>query len=215
MFAITSLWGAWGLNRLSKLVEDYQRQLVRLQRGRGRAVDLGDAGKLTRADVELVHEATFLQAIAGLEALLERMLVAAVCERAASGRLLQPKSEPAFRAVLLRGDDYLAVLPFNRVVEHARYFLAEGEPFNSLPNGERGQLKEAVYVRNAIAHRSKHALSMFREKVPGVDALPPNRRTPGSFLASVFRTAPLQTRHEFYFSTFYRTGGLIAAAWRR
>ena len=56
-------------------------------------------------------------------------------------------------------------------------------------------------------------MGIFREKVPGVDALLPHRRNPGPFLRFEFRKEPAQRRYEVYFGAFQGAATELRDSW--
>jgi hypothetical protein len=168
-------------------------------------------------DCDLLYEATFLSAVAffedALELLLTEMISGQKGTRKGSFAVVSAKSRDVLRH-LIHGDlDYVEMLPFDKTVKLARRFPKAPVPFEVLDGGDRSRLADVVKVRNAIAHRSPHALGTFRTKVTGVNTLPLNRRYPGPFLRQVFRVAPDQTRHELYLLTLSKAASEIRAQW--
>ena len=99
--------------------------------------------------------------------------------------------------------------------EQAKQFLQEGKPFDSVGDADRSILSDAVKVRNAIAHRSGRAISLFRTNVPGVDVLPSNRQFPGPYLRREYRAFPTQRWIDLYFDTMEIVGRRLVSDWRR
>ena len=52
------------------------------------------------------------------------------------------------------------------------------------------------YIRNAIAHKSRHALRVFSEKVIDDQNLLSQEKKPVGYLRSNYATSPPQTRYE-------------------
>lgn len=183
-----------------------------------RRVELAhDDHGLHMADVYLLYESTFLTAVALFEALLEDVLVEAACGRRGSQvgsyAIATARSRDKFRMMLHHGRQYVDLLPFDRAVETARLYLNDARPFAQIPSADRQYLAEIVWTRNAVAHRSDSAASMFRKKVPGVTSLVKNQQKPGPFLRTVYRSNPWQTRNELYLATMARITKDLTMAW--
>lgn len=205
------------MSTVPDLATTYQSRLRRL----AGATDRVDAALVTnsvsRTDIDLLYESTFLAAVAEFEATLEEMLVEAVCgpRPRQSGRyaLLKPKSRLAFRTIMLHNRAFNEMLPYARTLDLAALYLNERGPFAALSPTDRQTIHESVLIRNAIAHRSGSALQKFRRDVPWVGRLPANRQRPGPYLRQILRRTPVQTRHDAYFAGLASAMGAIGAAW--
>jgi hypothetical protein len=154
---------------------------------------------------DLSYEGAFLSSVAVFEAHLEELFVEFVCgsERPQPGHycLVEPRNRSVLRSIIHADRGYVDVLPLRRLEKLATRFLNEGKPFAAVADAERSVLASAVRVRHAIAHKSGHAMAIFRDKVPGVDALPPNRRFPGPYLRRVYRAHPAARWIDLYLDT--------------
>lgn len=185
----------------SLLATDFIRRVQSLERTRLKAESLYLAGQFAKTDVAYIYEAIFLSLMTRFELLLEELFFGLLMgRRTSSNRRVRSKitvrSEGGLRRILLSGDNYLNWFPYQRTVERAGYYLSSGLPFSSLDGGEKSFLTESIVIRNAVAHKSKHALKQFKNRVGGVSRLPPRERTPAGFLRSQFRAAPAQSRYE-------------------
>jgi len=184
----------------SLLATDFIRRAESLERTRLKAESLYLAGHFAKRDVAYIYEAIFLSLMTRFELLLEELFFGLLMGRRTSGDRrvrgkITTRSEVVMRQILLSGSHYLTWIPYRQTLYRASYYLSSGLPFSSLDDGERSFLAESVYIRNAVAHKSRHALNQF-QKVGGVSRLPPRERTPAGFLRSQFRAAPAQSRYE-------------------
>ena len=61
---------------------------------------------------------------------------------------------------------------------------------------QRDNVRDCQRIRNAIAHRSEHAKSLFEREVLGTLPLPQHERTPVGYLRSRLTAYPPETRYE-------------------
>lgn len=205
------------MSTVPDLATAYQARLRRLAGATDRVDTAFNARSVSKTDLDLLYESTFLAAVAEFEATLEEMLVEAVCGARPkhSGRyaLLKPKSRAAFRSIMLHNRAFNEMLPYPRALDLAALYLNDRGPFAAVSSTDRLTIQESVLIRNAIAHRSGSALQKFRRDVQWVSRLPANRQRPGPFLRQILRRAPIQTRHDAYFAGLASAVGSIAAAW--
>jgi hypothetical protein len=164
-------------------------------------------GRLQVSDVELVYTSSFLSIVARWEAFLEEALLQAVCAKTrtpiASRRLVRVEDKDRLRDVLLFPDrDYVSLTSVTAGKKMYGLFLRDSRPFSAISEQNLTYIQQAIFIRNAIAHESAHALGQFKKKVPGVEALASNRRNPGNFLRHEFRQAPSQRRLDLYCGAF-------------
>jgi hypothetical protein len=174
--------------------------------------------RLRVTDVELVYSSSFLSVSAQWEGLLEEILLEAVCGEKSmkrhNRRIVEVKSRTQLLNLLLfGGKKYLAIGNLKQAEEAASLFLVGGTPFSAVAEHNRTHIQQAAWIRNAIAHRSRHAMEKFRQGVPGVEALSASKRFPGPFLRHVFRVAPVQRRYEIYFWAYQTAAKEMADAW--
>lgn len=187
------------------LAAAYASKLKALEHTRCKIERLRSTDVIVRRDVEQVYEALFLSTITGFEALLEDLFFGLMMGRLKSGvRGVRCKvhiaSEIVAREIALANQPFLSWLPYDHTENRAKTYFASGLPFTILNDGDRMLLRQALYVRNAIAHKSKFAMEKYRDKVVGTTVLPPRERGPAGFLRSQFRVAPAQCRYEDFAS---------------
>lgn len=158
-------------------------------------------GDLTRHDIEYVYMSLFLDAVVSFERFIEDLFVGYLSGRLRPrGRVISRvsfRSDAVARDVVLGGRQYVDWVPYEQyTIKRAEAFFRGGYPFTKLNKAERDTLEQVLFVRNAIAHKSRHAIKSFEEKVLSGLPLVGHERTPAGFLRSLFRSAPNQTRHE-------------------
>lgn len=173
---------------------------------------------LNVTNVELVHCASFLSVCSQWEALIEDIIFEAVCgppsKKRGFIRYIDVRDRPRLRNLLLFPEKkYLSLTNLNSARSLASLFIRDGRPLSAVSEPNQTFLQQAIWIRNAIAHKSKHAREEFRDKVPGVKSLPPTQRLPGAFLRHEFRQQPTQRRYELYFAAFKLAATEIANSW--
>ena len=177
-------------------------------------------GVLKVTDVELVYASSFLSVCSLWESLLESAIMEVVCGadslKHPGVRLVEFKNRGCFRKVLFYPNkDYLSVSTIKKAQDLVALYVQGGLPFSEVCETSRQHVQQTVWIRNAIAHQNadSDAMRIFKEKIPGVDALPPAKRKPGAFLRHRFRTSPDQRRFELYFAGLQRAAQQIGDAW--
>lgn len=203
---------------LNKLIESFNRYIDRLYACTERIEKQFTNRRLTITDVELFYTSAFLSAHSRWEAFLEECLIEVSCGKPSSikknFRLAEFKSRPVLRRLLLYPDkNYISLPTLKQAIKLAELLLDEGRPFSQISDRNQTFLRQAGWIRNAIAHHGEYAINEFREKVPGVTSLPGNRRMPGPFLRNIFRISPTQRRYEIYFTAFKSAASEIKNAW--
>jgi hypothetical protein len=172
--------------------------------------------RLNANGLAAIYEAAFLSAAKGFEAFLDDLFFLVMTDPAGSQSGLQdcrPRlaftSREEAESFVLDGRDYLDWMPWakNTVRLSSRY-LVEGAPFCRLSRApqEKDLLRVHHILRNSVAHDSGTARLAFG-KLPELDSLPRNRRTPAGLLASVDAT-----RGETYWQRHARGMSAIANA---
>ena len=191
-----------------------QRGLQRLDNTRDRMERLYSSGQIIKTDLASVYEALFLRAVTSFEAFLEDLFLAILVGRAEyNGKrvrvLMSASSRAALMQILLQGSTYMSWLPFENTEKRAKLYLKEGRPFTDLDRGDKSQLKTISVIRNAIAHKSPYALSMFQKMVIGSIPLLQNERNPAGFLRTRISSGPAQTRFEVYMGQLGKCAGTL------
>jgi hypothetical protein len=205
------------LPRPVELALTFVHAVDRLEACCTRAEGLRVARRLSVTDVELIYESAFLNAVSRFEGLLSELLEEFVCgkHKARNGHfsMVSVRSRETYRTLVRGGREYVDLLPISNCIDVAERFLNAGKPFSTLDDNSRRILGQAHLIRNAIAHRSDTAILKFRNKVTGVELLPPQRRFPGALLRRTFRAHPVQSWNSLYLSTLRGVGSGLASAW--
>src|SRR5262249_12224851 len=64
-------------------------------------------------------------------------------------------------------NDYIDWVPFDNSAKLAKLFFRGGRPFCDLTQPHKDSITRSHIIRNAIAHKSKHSMKRFHEKVIG------------------------------------------------
>lgn len=94
------------------------------------------------------------------------------------------------RELVMARRSYLNWLPYSETKDRASIFFAGGRPFTLLPQDLEDGLQRCYWIRNAIAHQSRHATEVFLQNVIGPKKLIPRERTPPGYLRSVHIALP-------------------------
>jgi hypothetical protein len=171
-------------------------------------------GRIRRTDLDSVYEALFLRAVTSFEVFLESLFIAILEGRAKYSKrrvqvLMSVSSREALMQILLQGDSYMDWLPFANTERRAKLYLKDGRPFCELNDGDKSIIKTITVIRNAIAHKSPHALSEFERTVIGSRSLLHYERRPAGFLRSRITSGPAQSMFEVYMGQLGKCAGLL------
>jgi hypothetical protein len=173
-----------------------------LESARRKVDSLTRQGSLSQQAALRMYEGLYLSAHVAFESFLEELflglLVTGKGVESSRGDVI-PRIEirshkVAMDLIIGPGKKYVDWIPFDRTVELAKLFFRGGRPFSSLSSVHKQTLSRSHFIRNAIAHRSRHSLRQFEHHVIGNTPLPPGERTPAGYLSGIFRVAPAQTR---------------------
>jgi hypothetical protein len=188
------------------LAENFASHLNRLEMTRAKMELLLFDGTIVRRDIEQVYEGLYLEAITSFENFLESLFIGLLVGKIThSSSSVVPrvviKSYRVARDVAFGGQNYVDWFPYdNKTLRRAKAFFRNGMPFSKLTRAEMREIERFLCIRNAIAHKSKHAKRVFEDKVVAITSLPPRERTFAGFLRSVFRITPRQTQYEILIS---------------
>jgi hypothetical protein len=158
-------------------------------------------GRITLTDLHSVYEALFLRALTGFEDFIEKLFFSILNGRTKHSKKrvsirITPSSNSALYEIVYQNDKYLKWIPFENTENRARLYLNGGRPFSELDDAGRSTIRTVTTIRNAIAHKSPHALNEFKRKVIGAAVLLPGEKRPAGYLRS--RANPIQNRFEIY-----------------
>lgn len=188
----------------SKAFQQFSAQLVDLESAQGRLESALGNGISPNSDILLAYEGLFLRLVVAFESYLEAYL-AELLDNAHTPsvtgfvRLVQFQTPAVREAVISALDDYVAWLPMDRTIKVAALYLENGVPFSAVDSTGRSRIKQMLYIRNAIAHSSAHALSQFVDKVIGNAKLPISEQSPAGYLRGAVSSSPRTTRLNIFF----------------
>jgi hypothetical protein len=190
------------MTRLPVELTSFHRSLARINHTRARMERLYREGRITKTDLDSVYEALFLRVVTSFESFLENLFLAILEKRTRyrNGRVLlkmKTDSRDELMEILLQGDKYMTWLPFYNRENRAKIYLKDGRPFTELDNGAKSTIKTITTIRNAIAHKSPHAMNEFRRHVIGSLPLLRGERSAAGFLRSQTRSGT-DVRFEVY-----------------
>jgi hypothetical protein len=204
--------------RASKtLANEFRIKLRSLDSTRTRVEELHTTTSIPQKDVARVYESLFLNAVTLFEAFLEDLFIGllVVGKGVVSGHSsIHPRivvrSHQVAREVALQGRRYLDWLPYEQTGARAEVFFTGGRPFTLLSKPLKDDIQKCVWIRNAIAHRSDHARTVFLRNVVGSLSLPPRERIPSGYLRSILAAYPKQTRYEYLVARLSATAAFLA-----
>jgi hypothetical protein len=172
----------------------FHRQLARIDFTRQRMDRLLTDGRIRIRDLDSVYEALFVRAVTGFEAFLEELFIGILSRRINfnPGQVslrVNINSKSDIETILLQGNDYVQWLPLHNTIRRAEIYLVNGKPFTNLDNSDRSRIQTITYIRNAIAHKSNHAMDQFQKKVIGSLHLLRGEKSPAGFLRTPLRGA--------------------------
>jgi hypothetical protein len=157
---------------------------------RKRVERLFRSGNINRRDMEMVYEAIFIRSVIAFENFCEKLFFG-ILEGTAKHKnkavcpLIKSKSKKALRKIILAKKSYVNWIPYSETEARANLYLDGGLPFTTLDANQKKIIATIIYIRNAIAHRSKHAMKVFKkEVVKNYPTLLPIERSPAGFLRS-------------------------------
>jgi hypothetical protein len=180
-----------------------------------RMEELYSERKIVRRDIEQVYNGLFIDAVTSFEGYLERLFIGLLARKIVIRGLskiskIHISSESTIREVINNGDRYSTWLPFSKTLEKANIYFVKGMPFSKLSGPDLETLNNILCIRNAIAHRSNHAVAKFQTNIIRGLTLLPQEKHPSAFLRSVFRASPVQTRYEYYVLEILRISKLVS-----
>ncbi|MCX5885671.1 MAG: hypothetical protein NT096_07160 [Proteobacteria bacterium] len=192
---------------LNKLIS----HLNNLDKTRIKMEALLKSGVIVRRDIEQVYEGLFMGSITSLENWIENLFIGLMVGRIKHpSSLVVPRvsfnSDRIAREVTFGGRSYLDWLPYEKYTKkRAKAFFRNGVPFTNLDNKDIKKLNILYTVRNAIAHKSPHSLSLFQKEIIGSNPVSQQERNPAGYLRSIFRISPSQTRYENFITEMVLT----------
>ena len=145
------------------------------------------SGAVSGGDLGRVYAGAMLALCNAIESVLERLFVGVVTSRLkVSGPAANPRlkvGSPLIVRELVCGDrSYVDWLPYSRTKDRARIYLNGGHPFTRLSPQDESAFERVEVIRNAVAHPSGVAMSVFERTLVGSLPLPPAQITPVGYL---------------------------------
>ena len=186
-----------------QLATQYVKQIRRLDQLRCKQEGLYISGPLTRQDLENIYQGLYLRVITSFEGFIEELFEGLLCvqviARAAIKPRIEVRSPGVARDVIYAGRRFVDWLPFERTQEMATAFFRAGRPFTSVSKADCKIIEQAVWIRNAIAHQSRHAEKVLNDNLLDNLVLTPRQRKAAAFLRTTLTGTPVpQTRYEYY-----------------
>ena len=185
----------------SDFVNDLSGHLRYIEQTRSKTERLYQEGSLVRRDLELVYAGLYLDAITSFENFIEDLFIRLLVGTAAHpSRLVVPKitfnSIVICRNIVYGGRSYVDWFPYNLTQRRAEMFFQKGLPFTALDDSSKKRMTQMLCIRNAIAHKSRHALTRFDQEIINERPLLPREKTPIGYLRSNYAMSPPQTQYE-------------------
>jgi hypothetical protein len=79
--------------------------------------------------------------------------------------------------------------PYHETEQRAKRYLRGGRPFTEVDASDKDAIEKWLWIRNAIAHSSRHSCEVFKRRLIGGLPLPPRERTPQGSCAQRFDSA--------------------------
>lgn len=185
------------------LAKEFRSHLSYLETTRRKVERLASKSLLVRRDIEQVYSGLYLDAVTSLEHFIEDLFMGLLVGKVqcSSGdvhpRVVVPSYAVA-RDVVYGRSNYVDWFPYERTEGLGKVFFRDGLPFTRLARDQKREIETLIVVRNALAHQSPHARLRFEQDVIGNLPLIPREKTPTGFLRSPYRSAPVQTRYEYF-----------------
>lgn len=192
---------AAGPRRPSLLTDQLQNRFRAVERVRVKIETLVSIGTVRRHEAEMLYCGLYVDSIVSFERFVEELFIGYLtCRYAAGNGVTQRvifRSDTVARDIVFGGRKYVDWFPFeSQTVKRAEAFFRGGRPFSSLDRQDMSLLDQALLIRNAIAHKSHHAISAFQRRVIAGRPLTTSERMPGGYLRGQFRANPPQSRFE-------------------
>lgn len=156
--------------------------------------------RIQMAETYLLYESLFLRAVTIYEGFCEEFFFRLLREEItyAKSKKIRPVVPQcaSIRDIVLYGDNYLDWISYKKWEPRVSLFLKDGRPFSSIGQPTKDKITRIALIRDAIAHKSKHAIGKFRKNVVGNLPLLPHEKSPAGFLRS--ELSPGRKRFQAY-----------------
>ncbi len=189
--------------RSSRIIgNEFIGHLKYLEMTRSKMEHLFNNGHIVRRDIEQVYEGLYIDSITSFESFIEKLFIGMLVGNIAHNfskviPRAKFKSYTIARDIVYGGRNYVDWFPYEYFSEkRAKGFFRNGWPFTCLDKNDKKQLEIIMIIRNALAHKSTHAILKFKNEIVSSKPLLPKERTPSGYLRSRFRINPIQTQYE-------------------
>lgn len=189
--------------------KSFRSHLTSLEFTRLKIENLLLRNQVVRRDVEQVYAGLFLKATTLLERSIEDLFIGLLTNTiSANSRRTHPrvtfKSHEVARSIVFGGNKYVDWFPYHLTKTRANAFFRNGHPFSVIRKRQPGQvgmsdfekIERIIVTRNALAHKSRHAIQRFEAINISGRHLRPTESTPTGFLRVAYRHAGPQNFFE-------------------
>ncbi|OHB97220.1 MAG: hypothetical protein A2W74_09405 [Planctomycetes bacterium RIFCSPLOWO2_12_38_17] len=181
---------------------------------RKRMESLYSQRKIVERDINILYSGLFLDVITKFENMIEILFIDLLVGKTKHlSKKVQTKitfpSIAICRDIIYGTKSYLDWFPYDITVRRSNIYFKNGIPFNALESSDKKILQEILYIRNVLAHKSKHSLKMFEKEVIKDKVLLQKEKTPTGYLRRPFALFPPQTQYEVYISEIARIAYIL------
>ncbi len=164
---------------------------------------LYDVKRRVRRDIVLFYCGLFLDIVTSFECFIEDLFLNLLIDdeihplQSVKAKHVF-KSTTSARSVVGAGKNYIDWFPYDFTIKRSKIFFNAGKPFTDFNKADKKYLSEILYIRNALAHLSKHSIKQFNKHLTDGLPLTSKEKSVTGFLRSFYAVAPSQTRYEYY-----------------
>lgn len=174
-----------------------------LEETRKKAESLFDKKIIVRRDIEIIYAGLFLDIVTSFEAFIEDLFLNLLVDdtihplKSVTAKF-NFRNIASSRIIVCGGRNYIDWFPYDFTIKRAKIYFKSGKPFTNFDKVEKKYIEEILYIRNALAHRSKYSIRQFDRNVIKDLPLTSKEKTVTGFLRSLYVYSPPQTRYEYY-----------------
>lgn len=182
------------------LANDLASHIRYIDQTRKKVEKLFASSLVVNRDVNFVYSGLYLELVTSFERYIEDLFVGILSNSLTHpSRLVHPRinfnSAKVCRDIIIGDRSFVDWLPYDKYTEkRAKAFYRNGVPFTNLSKSQKNTIQKIVWIRNAIAHKSKHSFNTFEKNVIGGIPLLPKEKTPIGYLRSVYINFPTPQR---------------------
>lgn len=123
---------------------------------------------IPKKDLIVLYDGLFLKLITQFESFVEELFIGLLYDKhtLSTRKKVQKVIFPDRKTTLnylYYGKKYVDLMPHDKLLNAARVFFNDDNPFNTLSSSDKDTLKEIFIIRNAIAHKSDFSDKKFKE----------------------------------------------------